>query len=114
MLVCYASLCNADGTQDRSLVQAGGHSKTSRQPEEQDQTQHSVPSDKVTDHRTVHAMVGNLVAVSQALKDERNTLRLMFIFADLSVRLADTYALKFQLVDISAGYKHQERNLFFS
>ncbi|KND02649.1 uncharacterized protein SPPG_01736 [Spizellomyces punctatus DAOM BR117] len=82
-LVCHASLCSADGTEDRGLI-------------------NNIYADESAGElgASQHALVGCAVATAQPLKDVHGVKKLMFIFPDLSVRPPGHLRLKFRLVDL--------------
>ncbi|TPX64995.1 hypothetical protein SpCBS45565_g05511 [Spizellomyces sp. 'palustris'] len=82
-LVCHASLCSADGTEDRGLI-------------------NNIYADESAGElgASQHALVGCAVATAQPLKDVDGVKKLMFIFPDLSVRPPGHLRLKFRLVDL--------------
>ncbi|KAI8821151.1 velvet factor-domain-containing protein [Fimicolochytrium jonesii] len=82
-LVCHASLTDADGVEDCSLIR---NHYAEPQADELAQTQHS--------------LIGLYVATPRLLKDKQGTTRLMFVFSDLSIRPAGTFRLRFRLADL--------------
>ncbi|KAI8822638.1 velvet factor [Fimicolochytrium jonesii] len=89
-LVCHASIWSEDGQEDSSLIE-NMHSHKQRS----------------LDSSATQNLVGSLTNLSRPLRDVDNQKKLLFVFADLSVRLPGMFTLRFQLLDVSFG-RHDE------
>ncbi|KAI8996167.1 velvet factor-domain-containing protein [Gaertneriomyces semiglobifer] len=80
-LILHAALYDDTGTVDRSLVE----------------------NSWIDPPETVNAITGTHCATPQLLKDHEGTLRLVFLFTDISVRVPGTWRLLFRLCDLLFG-----------